>query len=383
MVKSKNIFVKVFSYILVGILTVLLVISLGGTSFMDKAALDQTTIAVVNGEKVSIYDFNHFINTDQRFYNRIDDINSDEQMRNYVRSVYIQRVLTIQYAEKIGIVVVGDQVLNYIRSLSNLSDDDGKFSTERLNQLLKYYNISYTQFFKRTKDILILRELDHLIVNGTGVSPDEIRMEKSARGSKITLRYAFLSNSELKKRYPERLAVSVSEIEAEVKNIQESMSDPLDDSESLQKQSRISLESRKLAELKAELLSQINKLALENRPFSDGVALLDVTVGESQPFQIGNPVYSTDEKTGLLLDLYTNNVFYEDSLKVKEGLLARGVDVSNGLYIFTPKEKIISFDKDAEITQYDSYQTHQARSAFVENAMLSPFFEKSRVVRNY
>ena len=383
MVKSKNIVVKVFSYILVGILTILLVISLGSPGLMDKAMLNQNTLAAVNGKKIDVQDFTYFLNTDQRFYNRSSEIRDDKQLLNYARSVYLQRILTIQYAQEIGIVVVDDQVVEYISSLGNFKDDNGKFMPERLDQFLKYYNMSYNQFFKRTYDVLVLRELDNLIVNGTGVSPDEIRMEKTVNNSKITLRYGFLSNTELKKRYPERVTVSESMVDAEVKRLQETVSEPVDDIELLKKQAKNELETRKLSELKLEIASKVNSLSLEGRPFADGLAVLDVKAEDSKAFKIGSPVYSADESKGLLLDLYTNNVFYEDCLKVKQGELARAVDASTGLYIFTPIEKIVNFDKDSELTAYDSYMAHQERSLFVENALLSPFIEKSRVIRNY
>ncbi|MBN2434908.1 MAG: SurA N-terminal domain-containing protein [Spirochaetes bacterium] len=383
MVKSKNIVVKVFSYILVGILTILLVVSLGSPGLMDKAMLNQNTLAAVNGKKIDVQDFGYFLNTDQRFYNRASEIRDDEQLLNYARSVYLQRVLTIQYAQEIGIVVVDDQVVDYISSLGNFKDEDGKFMPDRLDQFLKYYNMSYNQFFKRTYDVLVLRELDNLIVNGTGVSPDDIRMDKTVNNSKITLRYGFLSNAAIKKRYPERLTVSEKEIDDEVERLKETVTEPIDDTELLKKQAKNELEVRKLSELKLEISSKINSLALEGKPFTEGLAVLDVKAEDSKPFKIGSPVYSAEESKGLLLDLYTNSVFYEDCLKVKQGELARAVDVSSGLYVFTPIEKIVPFDKDGELTAYDSYMAHQERSLFVENALLSPFIEKSRVIRNY
>jgi len=65
MFDSKSPVVKIVSYTITGFFVLIIVISFGMPDFISRMGLDQSSVAVVNGEKVDRYDFLRY--RDSRF----------------------------------------------------------------------------------------------------------------------------------------------------------------------------------------------------------------------------------------------------------------------------------------------------------------------------
>lgn len=392
MLKSKNTFIKVGSTILFVFLSLMLVISFGVPSFMDRMGINPTTIAVVNGKEVSVYDYRFFLSTDSRFAGRQNEILNDENMNQYVQQLFIRRVLAIQYAEKLGVVISKDQVFDYIRNISYFKGEDGKFSTERMDAILAHYNMTFDQFFDRSKNTLMLLELNNLVNYGTGFGPDEVRMVKTADSSHFVLKYAFLSESDIKNKYADEIAVSDDEIDAELAKLKDenagdgkieadasAMAEPQKSRESV----KALLERQKIASVKVKIEEDLKKFQNQPAAFDKAVAYLGTGVKMSKAFSLGSPVYGGGEKGKILYDLYMSSQFNEDFLSVELNSMARPINASSGIYVYAPVERQLESFAGTDVSYEEGYSLVEKRFNELENALLDPFFEQSKIVRNY
>lgn len=378
MSKLKNVnkaIIKWVSYGFFVLLAALLILTFGVPSMNQNQGQNRSTLAVVNGQSVSTYDFVHFMNTDNRFAGRTNEINADENMRQYVISLFIKRILNIQYAEKIGIKAPKAAVLSYIRSIPFFQTEDGEFSSEQMDNYLAHFNMSFEQFYEKTRQVVLLSELNNLIVHGAGVSPDEILLQKTVQGSNIQIEYAFVSNDEIRKRYPDRITVSDSEVDAEMEESEDESEDPAQTRASV----KTRLEREKLSRIKIELAGTISKGSV----YESALETLNAGTKLSKNFRIGDPVYEDSDENTMLYELYSDQSFYEDCLGAEIGTTAKPVVASNGVYVYTVREKVVHVPELASITEMDKGRALNESFGVTQNELLNSFYESSKVVRNY
>jgi hypothetical protein len=377
MSKMRNInqaIVKWVSYVFFILLAGLLILTFGVPSITQNMNTNSQSMAVINGQEVTNYDFLIFLNTDPQYAGRINEINSDEALRNRAINVFIRRVLSVQYAEKIGIKAPKEQVLDYIRE--SFRDESGKYSQEQLDNYLNYFNISFDQFYKRATETVLVSELNNLIIHGAGQSPDEILMEKRVRNSKIEIEYALFSVEKIRAQYADEIAVTDAEIEAELAKDTE---DDANTQNRTKESVRSQLDRQKINELKVKLLDQIQT----GNDFETALELWQIEPQKSKPFSIGEPVFEDGPENAILFELYSDPVFYEDCLSTNIGKLARPISAASGIYVYTVREKSVGTPSQDEITDTDISRVMSVTGSVTQNQLLDMYFENAKIVRNY
>lgn len=265
MFDSKSPIVKYVGYFIVGFFLLIIIISFGMPDFMSRLGLDQSIVATVNGEKLHRFDFLRYRD------NRFGHINN-EKMTDYILNSMIQEKLMLQNAQNEGFSVSDDRIMRSIKEMRHFKDEKtGLYSAERFELVLKQNNMSFSEFYKLVKDDMIRREFDSSVRIGIGVASEDAKSGFIAGNSKFQVRYAFLSSSDLKKRYKNQIAVSDSEIEEELKKNVKDIKDPKTD----RKRMKTRLEKGKLADLENKLIAELNAIAAKggsfgNQPLSSG-----------------------------------------------------------------------------------------------------------------
>ena len=72
MFDSRSPVVKIGGYIIIGFFTVIIVISFGVPEFMSRLGMDQSIVAVINGEKVHILEYLRYRDNITRRYKKLD-----------------------------------------------------------------------------------------------------------------------------------------------------------------------------------------------------------------------------------------------------------------------------------------------------------------------
>jgi hypothetical protein len=324
MFDSKSPAVKIISYVITGFFVLIIIISFGMPDFISRMGLDQSVIAIVNGEKLNRFDFIKYRN------NRFGDAN-DRKMDNVILSYYIGDFLLFQEAKKIGFYVTNESVRDYIVNIPGLKDQSGKISAERLNYFFE--RITSQGEIKRE---MIRAKLFQYIKMGIPVSSDEIKADYIANTSKVQIKYAFLNVIDLRNRYKDKINVSDGEIAAEMEKDKKEIKDPKTDRERI----RTKLQNIKFDRIKKDAIEKINTLALNNGSFEQAEALLGGKVSISKIFKIGDKI--TDQNGQLVTSLNSSKIFLEEFMGIREGKTSRVIDADSGLYIFTPILKEIN-----------------------------------------
>ncbi len=380
MSKFREIHKKIIKWVSYGffmLLALLLIITFGVPSITENMTQNQSTLAVVNGESVSRYDFTHFLNTDSRFAERANDINANENMRQYAISQFIRRVLNIQYAEKMGITAPRRRVLSYIKSIPFFrTEEDNTFSSERMDTYLKHFNMSFDQFYDKISEVIVLSELNNLIILGAGTSPDEILLQKTVSSSSVQVEYAFLSDEEIKNRYTDEVSVSDEEGDALLKEYQKD-----EESELLKSRSsvRTELEREKLGVIKHRMAGELSS----SSSLEEALSVLEVEPLMSKSFSIGDPVYADTENSPMLHELYSDQAFYEDCLSTEPGTLAEPVVGRDGLYAYTVRTRNITVPDRGDITDMDKGRALNESFEIMGDLLLDSFYDNSKVERKY
>lgn len=375
MIKSKSLIVKVGGYIIIGFFTLIIVISFGMPTFMSRMGLDANTLAVVNGDQITRYDF---MSTANRLMG-----NNKGQLNAYIKNMILDRMikekLQLQMAKDYGIVISNKRVANEIRNIQGFQDKDGKFQKAYYERYLAYINSSPEIFFQEIKDQLTLQTLMSLFSNGMGVSPEEISFENAVSKSAIQIKVAFLSNADYKKRVKNKLKVSDAEIQEEMKKNPDEVKDPKTDKERIRKK----LLDAKFENAKKEFVNSINKLAENKKSFNQAASLLNGKVSISEDFKIGDFIKEKGKKGRTLYALSNSDYFRDNCLSLPKDVSSKVVEVSDGLYLFSPIKKVVKFE---EVSEEESKKIMgnimRDKARLFERNVLVKELEQSKIVRN-
>ena len=128
MFDSKSPVVKIAGYILIGFFTIIIIISFGVPDFMSRLGMDESTVAIINGEKIHILEYLRYRDNISRRYKKADS----KKFQKQILDSLIRYRLQLQKADDVGIEVSEESVKRFIRSLPMFKDKAGDFKYEYL-----------------------------------------------------------------------------------------------------------------------------------------------------------------------------------------------------------------------------------------------------------
>ncbi len=374
MFDSKSPVVKIVSYAITGFFVLIIVISFGMPDFISRMGLDQSVIAIVNGEKVDRYDYLRY--RDSRFGDMRGDGKMDEMILNY----YINDVLLLQEARKTGFYVSDEAVKEYILNIPGLRDQStGALDAERLNYFLERTNFSFNDFQKTIRKDLLRERYFQFIRMGLAVPSDEVTAEMAADSSRAQIKYAFLSTMALQAMLGEQARVTDAEVSAEIEKNKKEIKDPTTDRERIRKK----LETSKMARLKKEIVDRVNAIALKGGSFDEAQAVLKGNVAMSRIFKAGENI--TDDRGQPISSINSSRLFLEEFIQLAENRSSRVISADSGLYIYTPvlkdirKEAQPGREKDRAAI---ASRLEQEGIRMLSSNMMQKLYENSKIIKN-
>lgn len=374
MFDSKSPVIKIGGYIIIGFFTLIIIISFGVPDFVSKMGQDENIAAIVNGEKIYRIDFLRYRD---RVAARIPTANSKE-MQKYILDDLVNRRLMLQKAEDVGIMISEDRIKENIKSIPVFQDKSGKFDKTILDRYLTYYHQSLGDFYSLIREELIIEELKQMIARGVDAAPDDVLTDYAAEKSKIRIKYCYISNSDLKKKYISSIEASKADIDAELKKSRDEINDPETDRTRIKKK----LEDANFNKIKNDIVNKIDNLSREGSPFSMAASYLGGNVYNSEVFRIGEPVKKSGEKGRSLSPLTNSTIFNNELLSIQKGKTSKAITGIDGIYIFTPVEISLSF-KEPPPAEYDKiYQKiTQEKTNAVFISMMSSMRAKAKIAK--
>lgn len=373
MFDSKSPLIKYTGYAIIGFFGLIIIISFGMPSFMPEITRDKNAIAVINGEKIKTYDFLRYRDSRNR------NLKDDKEMERLLDE-YIQSRLLLQQAKKMGFEASDTRVARDLKKYPFLQDKDGKFDPKKFNTYLENTWLTIDKFYLLHKNDYIRRDFMDFVMMGVSVSPADLKSEYVSDNSKIQIKYSFISNPDLKKKFKAQLEVKEDEISKEMAKNKSEVKDPKTDKIRIKKK----LETNKLNKLKKELADKINAIALRGGQFTQTSALLGGKVGLSNQFKIGGYVKENTKKGRPLTTLSNSKIFQENCLKLPVGVSSRTIEAATGMYVFTPILKDI---KKTEPTEKDleslRKMSENQTSYSIYNKIMSKFYEDSKIIKNF
>lgn len=158
----------------------------------DKVQKDY--VASVNGEGITVRDFQNVYRNQLEYYrNNLGEGFTEEtaeklDLKHRAVDILVNRLLAIQAAEKEGIEVFADEVQQAIASMPAFAED-GKFSFEQYDRVLKANRIMPQDFEESVKyDILTSKMREH-VTSGVTVNEEELKETFSKEFRKVNLEY--------------------------------------------------------------------------------------------------------------------------------------------------------------------------------------------------
>lgn len=373
MFDSKSPVVKVVGYLIIGFFALIIIISFGMPDFITDLSMDSSTIAIVNGQKVHRFDFIRY--RDNRFGHL-----QNQKMDDFILNYYIGEMLIIQKAQDIGISPSDEKIASIIKNdiTAFQNPETGKFDPVLYKRVRELNHFSKASFYETLKKDIIRSDFNNFVKMGTSVTPTEIITEYISDNSKIQIKYAILSENDIKKRYADNLKVSDEEINSELEKNKNEIKDPTSDKARIKKK----LEKQKLNTLKKDLVEKVNKIAAEKGSFSQALNILNTQPKLSNIFKPGDPVKELAKNGKNIPSISNSSIFLEECLHLSTGQTSRVIESVSGLYIFTPVVKQIDTkineDKKEELTNRLLSQNFQALSG----DYLQRLQEKSKIRKN-
>ena len=372
MFDSKSPLVKIVSYTVTGFFVLIIVISFGMPDFVSRLGLDQSSIAVVNGEKVSRYDYLRY--RDSRF----GEMPREEKMDAMILSYYINEVLFLQEARKTGIYVTDESVKDYIRAIPGLRNPEtGAFDGERLDHFLQRLNMSFNDLEKAVRKDLLRDRFIQFIRMGIAVPAADLRDEHRAASSRMRIRYSFVSAMDLGKRVANLAPVTEQDITAEMEKNKSEIKDPVTDRERIRKK----LESAGAERVRKDLVDRVNAVALRGGSFDEAQAILGGVVATSGVFSAGDRV--ADERGQTITAINGSKIFLEEFMEIGLNRASRVIASDAGLYVFTPimKEVPVTAPAGRDIEALGAaYEEESLR--MITGSLMQKMFENAKIVKN-
>lgn len=366
MFDSKSPLVKAVSYAITGFFVLIIVISFGMPDFMSRMGMDQTTIAIVNGEKVHRFDFLRYRNR------RFGDL-ADRKMDNVLLSYFIADLLMYQEARKIGFFVTDEALKEYIKSIPGLRNAaTGRIDEERLNYFFE--RIASENDMRRE---LVRNKYSLFLKMGAAVPSDEVKAEYAANNSRIQIKYSYLGNMDLQYFYRDKSAVTDAEVTAEMEKNKKEIKDPKTDRERI----RTKLSGMKMNRIKKEIIDRVNALAVNNGSFDEAQAILKGKTSTSKIFRAGDKL--TDERGQPITGISNSKLFLEEFFEIGENKTSRIISAESGLYIYTPVLRDIKKDPPSENETRAIERTLEEQSLMaIEGSMRQKLYENAKKTIN-
>lgn len=372
MFDSKSPVIKIVSYAITGFFVLIIVISFGMPDFISRMGLDQTVVAIVNGEKVNRFDYLRY--RDSRF----GDMRGDKKMDAMILSYYINDVLLLQDARKTGFYVTDDAVKEYILNIPGLRDPaSGRLDAERLNYFLERANINFNDLQKTIRKDLLRERYIQFFRMGIAVPSDELKAEYRAGNSRFQVKYSFLSAMEIQKLYAGQTAVTDADVSADMEKNKKEIKDPTTDRERIRKK----LESSKLNRIKKDIIDKVNAIALKGGSFDEAQGVLKGNVALSKIFKAGDRV--VDDRGQPVASINNSKIFLEEFMEIGENKTSRVITAESGLYIFTPVLKDIKKDTvpDKDYSAIAGNFEQESLRMIMGNLM-QKLYENSKIIKN-
>lgn len=375
MFESKSPMIKVGGYIIVGFFVLIIIISFGMPDFISRVGMDKSIVAEVNGEKVQYLDFLRYRDN---LSGRIKDVNNKEVQR-YILESLIRYRLQLQFADKAGIKNSDDKVKRSIKEISAFQDKSGKFNNQYLNNFLDHYHLSLNDYYVMVRDELTNAELMQMIKLGVGVAPDEVKNRNAIENSKLQIRYCYIPNNDLKKKFSDRISVTDKDVEDELKRNRSELKDPKTDRERVKNK----ILNRKFDTVKADIIKDIDAQSASGKTFDSVAAQLGGKISTSAVFKVGERLNDSMQKGNMLYALNESQVFLNDLLVLDIGKSSKAISSFDGLYVFTPIKKDIQF-KDLKQPEYDAAESRvfNEKSNALYMSLMTSFMEKSKIKKN-
>jgi parvulin-like peptidyl-prolyl isomerase len=372
---SKAPIVRIGGYIIMGFLTVVIVISFGMPDFMSRLNVNQNVAALVNGEQITKLELSRYM---RRYKDNDADPSKIDAKRADVLNAIIRKRLQVQYSNKLGVSVTDENVAATIRRI--FSDESGKFNEYAFKRTLEAQMMSMTSFYSEVHDELVVSETTKLLSNcGVGVSPEEVVFQNAVNNAHFQIRFAFISTDDLKKRLGTSLIVSDKEIDDEMMKNKKDIKDPATDRERFKN----TILEHKIDAAKKSIVASIDELSAKDGSFDAAAALLGGKVSLSDTFKPGEPIREPGKDGRTIYAISESDVFRNEFSALKPGMTSKAISNHDGVYIFTPARKDITFDapKDADREKVAG-QLKGEVAYYVESVVFRPFFEKAKIVRN-
>lgn len=375
MFDSRSPIIKIGGYIIIGFFTIIIIISFGVPDFMSRLGFDQSTVAIINKEKIHYLEFLRYRDNVSRRFKNIDS----KKLQHYILDSLIRYKLQLQKADELGIDVSDKAVKDFIKNSPMFHDKSGKFNNEYFMNALRHYRMGITEYYDTVRNELINNTMREMLRMGVGVTPDEVVNEHIIDKSRLQIKYCFVSDRDLRKRFRGDLLVSNDEIDIELKKDRSELKDPKTDRDRIRKK----LADRKFEDIKREVVTSVDKLAFAGKPFGMAVAKLGGRVRISQEFKIGEPVKEIGPKGKALYTLSDSKIFRESCLAIDIGKASPAIITIDGLYVFTPTMKRLAVAKITD-SEYSTIEGKLIDEKFtsIYVSMMMDFVEKSKIIKN-
>ncbi len=369
----KSLVLKIGGYLLIGFFTLIIVISFGMPDFISRFSLDQSTVAVVNGEKLHVYDFLRYRDNIYRQYGR------NEKMDPFILTQFIGEYLIVQEGAKNGFEPTDDRIANYIKSIPIFKNPKtGAYDGDEFKKFLQGNKFTFGEFNKILRRDLVKEDFLHYLRMGAAVSSEEISFNQLSSNGKIKIKYAFISGEELKKRSADKIAVTENEVSSEMTKNKSELKDPKTDKARIRQR----LIDTKFNAVKKDLINSLTALAEKKASFNESSALLNGTVKITKEFSIGAPVLDDSNESQPLTQIENSKIFREQFLSLENGIVSAPIEAMNGIYIITPELKDFKSEnlKDEEKINLTKKLENQKINALTQN-LLASLMEKSKIVK--
>jgi hypothetical protein len=373
--KTKNIknpFIRITAYIFVSLLCIAIGYTFLANPYKTPSS-NPNTAALVNGEEI----------TKQNVLRVRDLVYGEKMKEGFDNAKYkqlldemIRAKLLMQYATKQGIAISDERVADMVRKVvtggrgANANILKGFFTNNK--------QFSPDMFFVIVKEMSLGGEVQRMMYNGVGVSPEEIEFRNVAMNGSFQVKFAFLGNDEFRKKFAATAPVSDKEIDEEMSKNKNEIKDPVTDREAF----RVRIIDRKLSAIKKEIISSINDVAAKGESFEKTLALLGVQAKLTDPFKAGEQMKEQGVAGKPLYSLSDSEVFRKDFAAIKIGTASRAIETSMGIYIFTPvKKEIMAVKKDEKGTETAMQELAYMKMNYFRTAVLNSFFEKAKIDR--
>ncbi|MBN2158892.1 MAG: SurA N-terminal domain-containing protein [Spirochaetes bacterium] len=372
MFDSKSPLLKVVSYTITGFFVLIIVISFGMPDFISRMGLDQSVVAVVNGEKVGRVDFARYRD------NRFGAMRADPKMDGMILNEYINHVLMLQHAHEEGFYVTDESLKESILQMPALRDPEtGRVNAERLNYFLERVNISFNDLQKIIRKDMLRERFIKAFRMGVAIPSEEVKAEYVAKNSRIQIKYSFLSLMDMQNMYRAQTEVTDGDIAAEMAKNKEEVKDPKTDRERIRKK----IESAKISSIKKNTIEKVNEIAIRGGSFDEAQAVLKGRVAVSKVFPIGGK--PTDAKGQPISSIANSKIFLEDFMEIGVNRSSRAIIAESGIYIFTPVMKNLRNETPSE-KDYNAIADNLREESMrmIAKNVMEKLYEKAKIIKN-